>query len=122
MKEKSSVEWKICKSCNVSKTIKEFVECKSCVGGYTPRCKFCISTGKMIEREKNIVDKPEKDFLAMRGITRENYHDMYLFLRAIGYDLTRPIAQQFAEKHGLKVKKRHYTKTNTYSPKDFGLI
>jgi hypothetical protein len=122
MKEKNHVEWKICKSCDVPKSIKEFVECKSCVGGYTPRCKFCISTGKMITKEKKVVSNPDQDLLGMRGITKDNYHDMYLFLKGLGYDLSKSIAEQFAERHGLKVKKRHYSKINKYTPDDFGLI
>jgi hypothetical protein len=113
---------KICKSCGASKMVKDFVKCKSCVGGYTPRCRHCVANHKMIVRDNTKKERVSDDFLAMSGVGKDTYIEMYLFLQKIGYDLTRPIAEQFAEKHNLKFKKRSAHRLNKYNPENLGLV
>lgn len=123
MEDKEPVDKKICKSCGASKSFRDFVKCKTCQGGYTPRCRHCVASYNKIvydyNRRKN---KKSDDNLSMFGVGKDTYIEMYQFFEKIGYDLTRPIAEQFAEKHNLKVKKRNAHKLNKYDPKSLGLI
>lgn len=102
--------------------MKDFVKCKSCVGGHTPRCRHCVANQKMIEKQKPEKKRGANDFLAMSGVGKDTYIEMYLFLQSIGYDLRRPIAEQFAERHNLKMKKRCAHKPNRYNPESLGLV
>ena len=113
---------RICKACGASKLLKDYIKCNSCSGGYRPRCKHCISNEIEIAYDTPIKKREYDDNLAMHGIGKDLYIEMYQFLEKIGYDLTRPIAEQFAEKYNLTVKERCKYRKNRYNPKSLGLI
>lgn len=113
---------KICKACGASKLMKDFRKHPTCAGGYYPRCKHCIANKNMIYSEKNKKQSGIDDFLGMTGTNKQTYIDMYLFLQKMGYDISKPIAEQFAEKHNLKVKQRSAHNPNKYTPESLGLI
>jgi hypothetical protein len=122
MEGRSTENRKICKACGSLKLFKDFVKCKSCQGGYTPRCRHCVANDRMIIKHKDKKERLNDDFLAMSGVDKESYVQMYLFLKRIGYDLTKPIAEQFAAKYNLKPKKRYAHKLNKYNPDSLGLV
>jgi hypothetical protein len=113
---------KICKACGVLKLlVKHFRKHPTCAGGYYPRCKTCIASKNMIYSEKNN-KSGINDFLGMTGANKQTYIDMYLFLQQIGYDISKPVAEQFAKKHNLEVKERRANNLNKYTPESLGLI
>jgi len=124
MEDKEPNIRKICKSCGGSKLLRDYVKCKTCHQGYSPRCRHCMSSDTKVTYKTTTTKKQNNfnDNLAMHGIGKELYIEMYQFLEKIGYDLTRPIAEQFAEKHNLEVKKRASHKLNRYDPESLGLI
>ena len=122
MDDKTPEIRKICKSCGAFKLINDYVKCKPCVGGYTPRCKHCISRNIKIVKDTPKKERVSDDFLGISGVRKETYIEMYLCFQKMGYDLTRPIAEQFAEKHNVKFKKRCAHRLNKYNPESLGLI
>jgi hypothetical protein len=122
MEDNNTENRKICKSCGASKLLRDYIKCKTCQGGYTPRCRHCMSSNTEIFKNKTVKKRESQDNLSMYGIGKDTYIEMYEFFERIGYDLTRPIAEQFAEKHNLEVKKRQSHKLNRYDPESLGLI
>jgi hypothetical protein len=49
--------------------------------------------------------KPDGKFLTLSGIKEDDYCQMYKMLSKMGYDVTKDISVQFAEKHSLLVSK-----------------
>jgi hypothetical protein len=114
---------KTCKACGASKLLKDYMKCEQCVDGYRPRCRHCISNNVQIDYDNTQRKKLwYDDNLSMRGVVKDVYIEMYKLLEEIGYDLTKPIDEQFAEKYNLTVKHRCKFKQNKYNPKDLGLI
>jgi len=113
---------RICAACGASKLLKDYIKCVQCIDGYRPRCRHCISN-----KIEAVYHTPRKkleydDNLSMYGVGKDVYIEMYKFLENIGYDLTRPIHEQFAEKYNLTLKERCKHKENKYNPKNLGLI
>jgi hypothetical protein len=60
--------------------------------------------------KKLLVGQPKRKqdgkFLSLAGIKKEDYCQMYNMLSKMGYDITKDISVQFAEKHSLLVSNK----------------
>jgi 3-hydroxyacyl-CoA dehydrogenase len=125
MEEKEALKTKICKVCFKEKTIKNFYKCTACVGGLLPRCKSCYLSKQTVKRveEKKIKNTKYDDSLKLTGVQASDWKGTFEFLKSIGYDLNRNIAEQFAEKYSLNYKPRNVKERlgTRFTPKDFGL-
>jgi hypothetical protein len=111
---------KVCKACEVEQDIKHFHKTKGVSDGYNARCKKCKLKGNLIPKDK----KEKSDFrpLTLAAPTKEDYTEMYLTLKKIGYDLNKDIHIQFSERYNLKPNDPKQTFLSHYSQKDLGLI
>jgi len=111
---------KVCRACGIEKDIKQYHTAKGVGDGYTARCKKCKMDGLLIPKEKK--EKIEYRPLTLAAPSMEDYVEMYLTLKVMGYDLTKDIHEQFCHKYNLipnnpKQKFRHHI-----SQKNCGLI
>lgn len=124
--ENNVLKSKICCSCSKDKDIKNFPKNSVKPDGYENRCRQCKLSGKKCRRGPKKV-KPlvlPSDLRApmLFNVVKEDWVDMYEFLKSIGYSLDRNIHEQFCEKHNLKKRKRMYERSQYFSPKDLGLV
>jgi len=63
------------------------------------------------------------DTLKLTGVIPDDWKQTFLFLKAMGYDLNRSIAEQFAEKYSLPYKELNPKERigKRLFPSDFGL-
>lgn len=124
MEEKEVVKTKICKACGREKEITNFYRHPKCKDGYNSRCKLCIIHRNLIRYKKETKKHTFRDLpLSGAGVTKHDYQGMWLFLKAMGYDLTQPIHNQFCELHNLPLKKGKIQRTRErYPPEYFDLI
>lgn len=114
-------EDRVCKSCGKTKPIESFYRTGK-EDYLTARCRECIKSGVLIPRKGRKKSMVNTNPFGMAGVRKEDYENMFLFLKEIGYDLTKPIHQQFCEKYGLKEKERLKRKQNKFTPESFGLV
>lgn len=115
------MENKVCRACNREKPLSSFNRTGK-DGYYTARCKICINNGVLIKKPKKSKSLIDKNPFGMAGVTRETYKEMFLLLQKMGYDLSKPIHDQFCEKYNLPTKKRLEHKKNKFFPESFGLV
>jgi hypothetical protein len=117
------MEKKICKICEIEKTLESFYLCAKCRKGRMAICKICILDGRKSQYDKvhkfnQEFRKDEKTHFSLAGCTPKDYMDMYEVLKGMGYDVEGDVHQQFLDRHNvnektpMKYKKR---KTNTDS-------
>lgn len=123
MEEKEVLKTKICKACGREKELDSFYKHGKCKDGYNSRCKLCIIHRNFIRYKKETKKHTFRDNpLSGAGVTKHDYEGMWLLLKSFGYDLSRPIHEQFCEKYNLPLKKRKSQKTrDKYPPEYFDL-
>lgn len=124
---------KKCCACEKTQELNKFYVNKSAKDGYHPRCKKCMSYGKLCKRgrpegtakPKKEIQKTSKYFgweeIRLWNPTKQDYIETYEFLKKIGYKLDESIHEQFCEKYELKPKKGK-PKKNHFSPNDCDLV
>lgn len=120
------METRICKICKREKTINHYYKQPTGKGGYSGKCKICYLEYKrqwLLGKGEPAVDKPSNEyskspFLRLGVTEKEDYCMTYEFLEKIGYDPNGDIALQFANKWGLKYKKRDKKSINQYTYDD----
>ena len=74
MVEKEGLKTKICASCNLTKTLKQFYAHKQNKDGFSVRCKQCYRDRKLIRDGTNKVDtRPKYEALKIQGATQKDY-------------------------------------------------
>ena len=117
-------ETKKCPACEVTKPINQFYRNNSLITGYEPRCKVCknnrISSRVKGEPKQKSSAEP---IMSLVGLSKEDFRKTYLFLQAIGYNLSgdKSIHEQFCLKYNLPVNPEPYNTKYYFSPKYFGL-
>jgi hypothetical protein len=92
---------KTCTRCGQTKPLTEFYRSSAGKDGYAHGCKTCHS-----EYQRNKLR--ENNELNLHGTTYDDYHNCFELLKFMGYDIGGDIHKQFADKHGLKYRKRPY--------------
>lgn len=108
---------KICKVCGEYKLIEYFYAKKNDSSRIKETCRKCINSSEK-NTKKRMVD--EKYTLGLVGLNDDDFIEAFKFLKAIGYDLTKDIHQQFCEKHNLPPK-QYKGIARRFSPSDFGM-
>lgn len=116
----SELETKICRACGIRQDVKFFHKSKGVSDGYIARCKKCKSEGKLIP--KDVKQKVEFKPLTLAAPTEEDYIEMYLTLKKMGYDLNKDIHVQFSERYNLKPNNPKQIFKSHISQKKLGLI
>lgn len=124
MEEKEVVKTKLCRACGREKELNSFYRHSKFKDGYNSRCKLCCIARNLIREKKKEKKHTFRDNpLSGTGVTKYDYEGMWVLLKSFGYDLSRPIHQQFCEKYNLPLKKPKSQKTrNKYPPEYFDLI
>lgn len=124
--EKKVLKSKICCSCSREKDIKNFPKNAVKPDGFENRCRQCKFSNKKCKRgpkkNKPLVLPSDLRAPMLFNVDKQDWIDMYQFLKNIGYSLDRNIHEQFCEKHNLKTRKRMHEKSLQYSPQDLGLV
>jgi hypothetical protein len=92
---------KTCTRCGETKPVTEFYRNSANKDGYAHGCKVCHSD----YQRRTIAQNRE---INLNGTTYDDYYNSYELLKFMGYDLNQDIHKQFADKHGLKYRKRPY--------------
>lgn len=106
------IMFKVCRTCGKEKNISQFHNLKISPDGKSYHCKICVNQ-KSRDRKKYNYKRTTHPRLT--NVTKKDFYFMFRFLEQLGYDLTRPIHEQFCEKHNLtpkrplKVKDKRYT-------------
>jgi hypothetical protein len=111
---------KVCRACGLEKDIKHFHKAKNVSDGYIARCKKCKTDGNLIPKEKK--EKIEFRPLTLAAPSQEDYVEMYLTLKKMGYNLSSDLHIQFCERYGLKANNPKQIFKHHISQKDLGLI
>lgn len=106
---------RLCKQCLTYKDPSNFYKSDKYPDGKMYKCKICFYEYKIkpkSQRQQERMEKiklntlPEVKMAKMTQCSKEDYELMYEFLRGVGYDPTKNIASQFAEKWGVQYKER----------------
>jgi hypothetical protein len=106
---------RLCKQCLMYKDPSNFYKSDKYPDGKMYKCKICCyeyKTKTKEQRKKERIEKiklntlPDVQMARMTQCSKEDYEFMYEFLRGIGYDPSKDIAKQFAEKWGVDYKAR----------------
>ena len=116
----TTLETKVCKACGIEKDLNQYHKTKGVGDGYTARCKKCKMDGLLIPKEKK--EKQEYKPLTLAAPSIEDYTEMYLTLKKMGYDLNRDLHIQFCEKYGLSPNNPKQKFKHHISQKSLGLI
>jgi hypothetical protein len=127
--ENNVLKSKICCACKKEKEITSFYRNAAMHTGWEARCKLC-KQNKLKCRKPNGTGRKSKPLVLpsdlkapmLFNVVKEDWIDMYEFLKSIGYSLDRNIHEQFCEKHNLKTRKRMYERSQYFSPEDLGLV
>lgn len=90
---------KVCRTCGRKKNISQFHNNRYNPDGKAHYCKICIN-----EKVKESKKKTDTSLPKLTNVKPIHYYQMYKALEKLGYDLSRPIHEQFCERHNLKPK------------------
>jgi hypothetical protein len=110
---------KVCAACKIKKPLDSFHKCLSAIDGRNNKCRICVNNYNKIRNEQ----KEKKRDTSLRKLaiispTKDDFLNMYLFLKSSGYDPTKDIHKQFCEKYKLPYKVRDDKSKNIFSWKD----
>jgi uncharacterized protein (DUF1919 family) len=106
---------RLCSQCLIYKEPINFYKSDKYPDGKMYKCKICFQeyrTKTKAQRKQERMEKiklntlPDVQMAKMTQCSKEDYELMYEFLNRVGYDPTKNIAKQFAEKWGVKYKER----------------
>lgn len=111
-------ETRICKACGVEKLLTQFHRCNNCLQGTVGVCKVCKSQGRTVPKDYKVPkfnqnwSLTDDKLMRLNGVSKEDYLQMYEFLRGIGYDVDGDVHRQFLDKWNphVKGKKMKYKK------------
>lgn len=105
-----------CVHCGQLKKKESFPIRKNNKSGYDSACKICRNSMTMEARKNNKMNlnlnPNDTSHLALRGITKQDYCQMYSLLSKLGYNVFGDIHLQFCERHPEIVYKQ-LTKKDT---------
>lgn len=112
---------KICKACGKEKTPREFYKITG--DKYMSKCKRCfIDKVKIPKNEEKDYKKKGKDYLAMNGISKQDYLFMYKLMETwFNFDLRRDIHEQCVERWEKRYNVSIVKKTRDRLNKNFYL-
>lgn len=122
------METKVCKCCGIKKDNSQFHKCKACTLGTVNVCKVCKSKGLTVPKDYktpkfNIkYSKIDDSMFRLNGVTKQDYLQMYEFIKGLGYDVNGDVHRQWLDKKNqdlkrpIKYKKRDYKGYNYYLP------
>jgi hypothetical protein len=128
MKDIKVTEDKRCEACEVIKPINQFYRNRALIDGYERRCKNCHNNRIKINKNEPKYEKKKpyqqewKNYFNIVGVTKNDYHDMYIFLRGIGYDLNQNIHEQFCKKWNITYVPQEKEFNYHFSPKDCNIL
>lgn len=108
---------KKCNTCGKIKRIESFGKNKMMKDGIENRCKICKSNYQRAYLAKKPRPQAESG-PKLQGITKNDWCVTYELLSIMGYDITKDIHLQFAEKYGVRYKKRPKRNKIQYPPTD----
>jgi DNA-directed RNA polymerase beta subunit len=129
MEQIEPLKTKICKACLIERTIKNYNKNTSFSDGFESRCKTCKKNGNLIvfksdgkwSKKKHKIKRSDY-ILPFTNPMKRDYVEAFVFLRAMGYDLTQDIHIQFCKKYGLTPNDPKQTFQTIFTVKDCYLI
>lgn len=98
-----------CNACQIEKNITSFYKCKDCKNGVIKICKSCKLKGIKSKRRDDYIHpfnlnfrNDESSQISLANTTKEDYEQMYLVLKNMGYNINGDIHQQFIDKFNLQ--------------------
>lgn len=121
-------ETRICKACDIEKSLNDFHRCERCAQGRVSVCKICKSKGRTVPKDYktplfNLEWRMSDDqYMRLHGASKDDFMTMYDIMRKCGYDPEGDVNQQFLDKWNKGLKKpmkrkiRDYKNQNYYLP------
>jgi hypothetical protein len=114
---------KVCRQCQIEKSIKNFYKVPKSNDGYRASCKLCNNKITTKKPKTDLDDDTTDNFYKITRMTKDDYKLMYAMLKLMGYDINNgDIHQQFLDKWNkdrvrpMKYKKRRADSLNLYLP------
>lgn len=96
---------KKCVACGKIKKLESFGKNNQLKDGIENRCKICKANYQKAYLARKPKIRPEKG-PKLSGLNKSDWCATYKLLAQMGYDVTKDIHQQFADKYGFDYKKR----------------